>query len=335
MNATFLDEAEHHAPYFFGFRLPNDVNCIFGSSDKVTIGISKGFVVAPFNPEKEWFTIPFGNIISDKTISHRSDFSLRSTTKEEHEEMVSEALKLILGSDVLNKIVISRTETINRNFRLSSIFNTLCRIYPESYIFCIGTPDYGIWIGASPELLLEADNMEIRSCALAGTYKVDSNNTWNKKNIIEHNIVREYIAEAFSRNRLNPRISDITEKRAGSVKHLFTSISAKKTEDFDVRYLLRDLSPTPALSGFPKEDSIRAIKNIENHDRLLYGGFSGPVISENNMNLYVNLRSMLVSDSLCQLFIGGGIVSGSDPETEWNETIAKSMTMKNAIIQAG
>ena len=47
--------------------------------------------------------------------------------------------------------------------------------------------------------------------------------------------------------------------------------------------------------------------------------------------LYVNLRCMQLTDTQRILYIGGGITKDSDPESEWQETVAKSQIMKRVL----
>jgi isochorismate synthase len=65
----------------------------------------------------------------------------------------------------------------------------------------------------------------------------------------------------------------------------------------------------------------------EAHQRSLYGGFLGPVDAQGHSQLYVNLRSMELHKGSASLYLGGGIVAGSVPAAEWQETEHKAATL--------
>jgi len=94
--------------------------------------------------------------------------------------------------------------------------------------------------------------------------------------------------------------------------------------------LIEKLHPTPALAGLPKQKAIELIHKSEHHDREYYGGYIGP-FAPNDFHYFVNLRSMKFDSYKCRIFVGGGIVSDSVPESEWLETEAKSKTLLSLL----
>jgi isochorismate synthase len=91
------------------------------------------------------------------------------------------------------------------------------------------------------------------------------------------------------------------------------------------------LHPTPSICGSPKEVSFEILGKIEPHHREYYTGLLGPVNMDNETSLYVNLRCMKVLENEFALYLGAGITSGSLPESEWDETNQKKMTLLSVI----
>ena len=91
------------------------------------------------------------------------------------------------------------------------------------------------------------------------------------------------------------------------------------------------MHPTPAVCGFPKDESKAFILENENYDRTFYTGFLGELNVHNQTDLFVNLRCMEIVDKQVNLFIGCGITKDSIPEKEWEESINKSMTMNKIL----
>ncbi|MBT8291401.1 MAG: chorismate-binding protein, partial [Muriicola sp.] len=46
---------------------------------------------------------------------------------------------------------------------------------------------------------------------------------------------------------------------------------------------------------------------------------------------FVNLRCMELREDKAIIYVGGGITQDSDPEKEWQETIAKSRTILKVL----
>src|SRR5690606_30300440 len=90
----------------------------------------------------------------------------------------------------------------------------------------------------------------------------------------------------------------------------------------DDRMLLNALHPTPALGGWPKEKASAWQRENEPFVRGLYGAPIG-VLSEERAEFAVAIRSALVIDSLARLYACTGIVAGSDPALEWDESEQK------------
>jgi isochorismate synthase len=98
-----------------------------------------------------------------------------------------------------------------------------------------------------------------------------------------------------------------------------------------LQQVIQLLHPTPAVCGFPKEQSKDFILENENYDRTFYTGFLGELNIENQTDLFVNLRCMEIEDAKAHLFMGCGITKDSIPEKEWEESINKSATMKKIL----
>jgi isochorismate synthase len=94
--------------------------------------------------------------------------------------------------------------------------------------------------------------------------------------------------------------------------------------------LLNELHPTPAVCGIPLKEAQRIIDMTEEHERLDYTGFLGPV-SPSKSHVFVNLRSAMIINQNIFLFLGGGITEGSIPEEEWKETELKANTLLDIL----
>ena len=82
--------------------------------------------------------------------------------------------------------------------------------------------------------------------------------------------------------------------------------------------IIHKLHPTPAVGGYPKKQALEAIEEIEPFER---GWYAAPVgwVGYDRAEFAVAIRSSLIVKNKVALFAGAGIVSGSQPEAEWEE----------------
>ena len=81
----------------------------------------------------------------------------------------------------------------------------------------------------------------------------------------------------------------------------------------------------------PPEAALAAIAELEGFDRGLYAGPVGWVDARGDGDWAVALRSATLDGTQARLVAGAGIVAGSDPDAEWDETEAKLAAMRSAL----
>ncbi|MGA9286713.1 MAG: chorismate-binding protein, partial [Anaerobacillus sp.] len=91
------------------------------------------------------------------------------------------------------------------------------------------------------------------------------------------------------------------------------------------------LHPTPALGGYPQEEAVMEIKQIENLDRGWYAGPVGWIDHQGNGEFAVAIRSGLLNGDQAKLYAGCGIVGDSDLHSEYEETKMKFKPMLTAL----
>jgi isochorismate synthase EntC len=97
--------------------------------------------------------------------------------------------------------------------------------------------------------------------------------------------------------------------------------------------LVAALHPTPAVCGRPRDAALTLIAEIEGLDRDRYAGTVGWVDAAGNGQWAVSIRCAAITGRVAQVYGGNGIVSGSDPATELEETRAKLQAVLGAIVR--
>lgn len=235
----------------------------------------------------------------------------------------------------IKKAIFSRIkkETLDSSFDIDFFYEKMCNQYPKAFIYVLNLPGDGVWLGASPELLISYDKGIARTVALAGTLKINKNlpaPEWTRKEIDEHRLVENHIIKVCNDMDLKYEKTPVRSSSTGKVYHLksdFSLLLDQKT----VAPFLDKIHPTPAISGLPQDLSLDLIYETEKHQRGYYCGFLGWVDNPESFNLFINLRCMKKIDNEIFLFAGGGITPDSNIVSEWEETEVKMTTITDLL----
>lgn len=241
------------------------------------------------------------------------------------------------AESTLQKAILSRIKVVEKqaDFDPLAFFEKLTTAYPKAMISLVVHPIFGMWIGASPEILLTKTQQIWRTVSLASTQPtLDSGEyTWTAKEKTEQELVSRHIRQCLE----SAGISDFHEngphaQQAAQVVHLQTEFDFVDPGDPGfLLTLLEALHPTPAVAGLPANEARDLINKTEKHPRKLYTGYLGAVDFSERVNLYVNLRCMHIGTKEIALYVGGGITPDSDLKAEWNETEHKAKTLLNQL----
>ena len=255
-----------------------------------------------------------------------------ATAEHDHAESVTAALAAIQNGE-LQKVVISCIKHVARKSTpLETIFERLTERYPHAFVYVIHHPLYGIWMGATPELLLHKHEDTFRTVSLAGTQPFSDTHalTWSEKLQHEQQVVTDFILEKIALCRATQvELNGPYTAQAGPLAHLKTDIRFHSNQRSAA--IIDELQPTPAVCGLPRERALGFILDHANFDRRLYAGRIGLHMPSGDEIHFVNLRCMQVFDDHFELHVGGGIVAGSTPEDEWNETEIKANVLRNLL----
>lgn len=349
-----FDKIERHYQLkmpFVVYNKPNE-NTIIGIFQKddaihfVENFDERGFVFANFDgtknllipeEESEIFTEIF--VFSEEEINDKKTSLEDANSKRNHENLVQ------LGIDTINKkafskVVLSRKESTEfQNFNLIKTFKNILNQYPTAFTYCFYHPISGLWLGAFSEQLLKINGNVFSTMALAGTQKLnDSENViWQQKEQDEQQFVTDFIVNELENKIDNLKISKPYTVKAGQLLHLKTDITGTLMQKSSLKQIVQKLHPTPAVCGFPKKEAKQFILKNESYEREFYAGFLGELnkdfnSSENNTDLFVNLRCIKIENNTINFYAGGGITKDSIPEREWDETVNKTNTMKSCIL---
>jgi isochorismate synthase len=305
----------------------------------------RGFVVAPFevSPEQPIVLITPKRIASDTmpVMPQLPETTLLSGSSRSTYAIDFANFHAQLLKGTFRKIVLARCadETLPEDLTPLELFLRACNRYPRLFISLFYTPQSGMWLTATPEILLDCENGMCRTIALAGTMRLEGkelegegeNVRWSIKNVQEQRYVATYMAECLEHVTSDFREDGPRTVRAAHLVHLRSDFTFTLPDNDHIGDVLSRLHPTPAVCGLPKRESFQFIVNNEHTPRRYYSGFMGMLDPSGNTHLYVALRCMNIERGCCHLYAGGGLLPDSVEEQEWQETEAKLDTKRNII----
>jgi isochorismate synthase len=314
----------------------------------------KGFVFASFDgtktiliPENKSEKISFTLERKNTPFSESKSTVVNLVAKNNFETLVAKGIKSIQNNE-FQKVVLSRKETIDLDdFDFLHTFQNLVNLYSSTFVYCFFHPKVGIWLGATPEQLLQSEGQNFKTIALAGTQKDNGTKEiiWKTKEQDEQRFVTDYIVAKLQNIASEVLVSEPYSIKAGAIWHIKTDISGVLDSDSSLQKFTMILHPTPAVCGLPTAKARTFIQENENYDRTFYTGFLGELnripiaigAVAKNSDLFVNLRCMELERNENQkitkahLYIGCGITKDSIPEKEWEESVNKSLTMRRML----
>ncbi|MBF6287082.1 salicylate synthase [Nocardia cyriacigeorgica] len=239
-----------------------------------------------------------------------------------------------IGAGEFDKVIMSRRVDLPFAVDMPATYAAVRRANTPARSFLL---DLGGWqaAGVSPETVLEADGAGLATTQpLAGTRARTGDPGRDRalrdelladpKEIYEHaTSVRLAFAELAGVGSAT-RVSEfLTVKERGSVQHLASRVETLLPADRDGWDALAAVFPAITASGIPKAPACAAIDELEPGARGLYSGAVLRADSTGNLDAALVLRAVYQRDGRSWLRAGAGVVTGSTPEREHEETREK------------
>ncbi len=223
------------------------------------------------------------------------------------------------------------------------LYRSLRRVNPSPYLFFVRTPSFEV-VGASPELLLQVEGDKLTTHPIAGTRPRGADA--REDELLAEQLQRDPKERAehvmlvdLGRNDLGRvsrpgtvTVSKYMEvERYSHVLHLVSHVEGRLAPGVDALDALRAVFPAGTLSGAPKVRAMELIAAAEGERRGLYGGAVGYLGYDGNLDTAITIRSAVLRGGEAHVHTGAGIVAGSVPEREFEETEHKAAALRRAI----
>lgn len=247
-------------------------------------------------------------------------------------------VKAAIAAGSVQKVVLAR-RVLARFARELSPARALSRLretgpHAPRFAFRVGDSTF---LGSPPERVLVKRGLRLETEAVAGTLPASDPGaalqlTQDAKLLAEHApVVQDLLERLRPLAEVDPLPEHPTPYRARQVWHLKTPISATLREPHSALSLLSRIHPTPAVGGYPTRPALGFIAEHEPDERGWYAGPIGWIDASGDAEFAVALRSGVISGKQAHLYVGAGIVSGSDSESELAETGWKLRVLLSAL----
>ena len=268
-----------------------------------------------------------------------------NVSKNDYIRTILKAKEYITKGDVF-QVVPSQRWSMPFHLPPFALYRALRRTNPSPYMFYFNLGKYHV-VGASPEILVKVKGTKVTIRPIAGTrprgqsteedhfFEKDLLN--DKKELSEHlmllDLGRNDIGKVSKVGTVRPTEQFVIEKYS-HVMHIVSNIEGELDDNYDSLSALLSGLPAGTVSGAPKVRAMEIIDELETEKRGIYGGGIGYFSASGDMDICIALRTAVVKNNILYIQAGGGIVSDSNPEDEFTETVNKSNALLTAASQA-
>jgi len=279
----------------------------------------------------------FGNTGSDNGAEVRCNF-----TRDEYIKAVEDAIEYIANGDIFQVNLSQRFES-KLPCEPYELYLRLRRETPAPFACYLNFGDVTV-AGASPERFLRVSGDRVETRPMKGTRprgrspvedellaaELLSSEKDRAENIMIVDLERNDLGRVCEYGSVKVRELCTLEKYA-TVFQLTSTIEGKLREGRDRIDLLKAAFPGGSVTGAPKVRAMEIIDEFEPTRRGIYTGSVGYLGFDGGMDLNIVIRTFVIKGKRVCFQVGGGIVAGSDPAMEYEETLDKARALMAAL----
>ena len=266
-------------------------------------------------------------------------------TKEKFSANVLKAKEYITAGDIIQVVGSQRFSAPSKASPLD-VYRAVRSINPSPYMFLLELDGFSL-VGASPEIHVRCEDGNVEIRPIAGTRprgKTGEEDASLEKELLadpkeraEHvmlvDLARNDIGRVCDFGSVQVKDLMVIE-RYSHVMHIVSQVEGKLSAGKTPYDLMRATFPAGTVSGAPKIRAMQIIAELEQTARGPYAGCVGYFSFNGNLDTCITLRTALMKDGKVHIQAGGGWVTDSTPEGEFQETVNKSMAMRKAVSMA-
>lgn len=254
---------------------------------------------------------------------------------------VKRVQEYIAQGDVF-QVNLSVRQTRPIHVQAMEVYEQLRVLNPSPYMGFFHTPDFQL-VSGSPELLVKKDGQEVSTRPIAGTrsrgrdheedLKLANELIENEKERAEHvmlvDLERNDLGRVCEYGSVEVDEFMVIEKYS-HVMHIVSNVRGQLAVNKTGFNLIDSAFPGGTITGAPKVRTMEIIEELEPVRRGPYTGSMGWIGFNEDLELNIIIRTMLVKDGKAHVQAGAGIVIDSDPKQEYKESLKKAIALWKA-----
>jgi para-aminobenzoate synthetase component 1 len=271
------------------------------------------------------------------SVELRSNF-----TRDEYLQAVENAIEYIANGDIF-QVNLSQRFSVDLAVDPYELYLRLRSISPAPFACYLNFGEVTV-ASASPERFLHLDGNTVETRPMKGTrprgqspaeddvlgVELLKSEKDRAENIMIVDLERNDLGKVCEYGSV--QVSDLCKlEKYATVFQLTSSVTGKLREDKDRIDLLKAAFPGGSITGAPKVRAMEIIDELEPTRRGIYTGSVGYLGFDGCMDLNIVIRTFVIKGGKVYFQVGGGIVSDSDPEAEYQETLDKARALMAAL----
>jgi para-aminobenzoate synthetase component 1 len=267
-----------------------------------------------------------------------------NSSRDAYLEMVRRAIEYIYAGDVFQVNLAQRLLYPAREDAVS-LYLRLREKNPAPFSAYFDLGDFQI-ASASPERFLKVENRRVETRPIKGTrprtgqHETDDRAAEDlvvsEKDRAENVMIVDLLRNDLSRV-CRPESVVVSElcrlERFAFVQHLVSVVEGELADGYGPLDVLRAAFPGGSVTGAPKVRAMQIIAELEPTVRGAYCGALGYFGFDGTMDTSILIRTITAGRGWWQFPVGGGIVAGSDPEREYEESWHKAEGLLRAVAR--
>jgi len=260
-----------------------------------------------------------------------------ATKQKAHENAVQKVIDYIHSGDIFQANLSQRFEAkLPDGFSPFEHYKTLRRINPAPFASYMNFGSLTL-SSCSPERFLQVRDKQVETKPIKGTRprlpdpaqdqimqkELLASEKDRAENIMIVDLLRNDLSKVCTDESVNTPVLCKLESFA-KVHHLVSTVTGTLQNDKAPLDLLESCFPGGSITGAPKVRAMEIIEELEPVRRGPYCGTMGYLGFDGTMDTNIAIRTLIYEGSKANFSVGGGIVSDSNPEAEYKETLDKA-----------
>jgi para-aminobenzoate synthetase component 1 len=223
------------------------------------------------------------------------------------------------------------------------LFNNLHAVSPAPFSAYLDCDDFQL-CSSSPELFLRLSGNSIQTRPIKGTrprstdsvrdaqltYELQTSAKEMSELVMITDLLRNDLGKICEYGSVNvPEL--VRLERYPQVQHLVSTVEGRLRDDQTHFSSFASCFPGGSITGAPKIRAMEIIDELEPITRGPYTGAIGYLGFNRESQLSITIRTALCKNGKTYFHVGAGIVADSNPEAEYEETLAKAAGFRAAL----